>query len=84
MLELVRVYLGYCSNCRLPKIVGDFRIPGWQHVFPICDSCMQKQTDKLTGQASRMAMDTYGMMMLESTAKGRDDYERQRQEEGEK
>jgi hypothetical protein len=50
MLELVRVFLGYCHDCRQPKVVGEFKLPGWHHAFNICDTCMQKKTDKLVAE----------------------------------
>lgn len=53
MLELIRVFLGYCSNCRLPKMVGEFKIIGWQHVFNLCDSCLKKPYDKLLAEGEK-------------------------------
>jgi len=52
MLELVRTFLGYCINCRLPKIVGEFKLLGWKHTFNMCDQCMQTQTERLRSQAA--------------------------------
>lgn len=47
MLELLRTFFGYCSSCHMPKVVGEFKVAGWNYVFNICDACMQKRTDQL-------------------------------------
>lgn len=40
MLELLRCYLGYCSECRMPTVVGEFTVQGWKHRFTLCSSCI--------------------------------------------
>jgi hypothetical protein len=55
MLELIRVFLGYCMDCRLPTVVGEFRLPGWKHSFNCCTSCLQKQIQKLHNEMNAMA-----------------------------
>ena len=40
MLELLRIYLGYCSECRLPTMVGEFTVQGWKHRFTLCSACV--------------------------------------------
>ena len=70
MLELLRVFLGYCINCRLPKIVGEFKILGWKHTFNLCSGCVQAQANKVVEQESFLAMELYG----EGNKKGEKDH----------
>jgi len=65
MLEMVKVYLGYCFNCRRPAMVGEFKLPGWKHVFPMCSYCMQSIADKLVKEENLVATG----MMEEATPK---------------
>lgn len=55
MMELVRVFFGYCFNCRRPALVGEFKLPGWQHVFHMCSGCMRRTTEKLVNEESTFA-----------------------------
>lgn len=47
MLELIRVLLGYCLECRMPKQVGEFSVTGWKHHLFICDTCLQEKAHKV-------------------------------------
>jgi hypothetical protein len=47
MLELLRIYLGYCSECRLPAMVGEFQVQGWKHRFTMCSACIGTVKSKL-------------------------------------
>jgi len=53
MFELVRVFLGYCINCRRACTVGEFKVAGWHHVFNLCEHCLQKKIEEL----NRASMD---------------------------
>jgi len=66
MLELVRTYLGYCSDCRLPRRVGDFKMPGWRHVLPLCDVCLQRLVDKL--RAAMFALSKEDVRLIQKNA----------------
>jgi len=50
MFELIRVFLGYCLNCRRACMVGEFKLAGWRHVFNLCDFCLKEQREKLLAQ----------------------------------
>lgn len=40
MFELLRVYLGYCLQCRRATVVGEFKLSCWKHSFTMCSSCL--------------------------------------------
>jgi hypothetical protein len=46
LIEHLRTYLGYCGQCGQPTEVGDYRLRGWKHVFPICTECLVKLTER--------------------------------------
>jgi hypothetical protein len=50
VLELIRVYLGYCFECRTAALVGEYKVTGWRHHVVTCAPCLQAKADKL-GQA---------------------------------
>lgn len=33
---------GHCVQCGNPTITVDLKLPRWNHVFPICLSCLEK------------------------------------------
>lgn len=51
MLELLRTYLGYCSSCHMPKMVGEFALAGWRHRFNLCTECLAVQAKRLEAAA---------------------------------
>ena len=57
MLELVRIYLGYCFECRNAGLVGEYKVTGWRHHLVTCAACLQQKATKL-GSAMPPAEDT--------------------------
>jgi hypothetical protein len=45
---LNRVFLGYCHNCGLASIVGEFEIVGWKHCLNLCACCLEKKSELVT------------------------------------
>lgn len=58
MLELMRIYLGYCLNCRRPTIVGEFQLFGWRHRFTLCDVCIGEMQKKVVDKSVEVLEDS--------------------------
>ena len=67
MLELLRCYLGYCIECRLPAFVGEFKLAGWHHRFTICSPCLKKKHDKLIEQMPQTVEATLAQIERENS-----------------
>lgn len=59
MFELIRVFLGYCMNCRLPKVVGEFKLLGWKHSFNLCSICLRERKEELEKREQELARQLY-------------------------
>lgn len=50
ILEFLKAYWGYCSQCRQPAFVGEFKLAGWKHTFCLCSSCVRRIADGVEGE----------------------------------
>ncbi len=63
----VGVSLGYCGDCRQAAVVVYVELPGWDHAFPICPSCLRT----LAAEASNLERVTLREMAKRIVEAGR-------------